>query len=238
MMTFKIMLDAGHGINTSGKRSPDGMREFEFNVKVAEYMKQELEQYEGVKVYMAHDHPTGNRDVPLQERTDKANRLNVDVYFSIHANAYKGVMGNHGGIEIFVYTTKPKEATNLAQVVQSNLVKATKLRNRGVKTANFHVLRETKMTAVLVEHGFMDSTTDLPKLKSDSFRRLCAKTNVESLVQFFKLKKKPKPQPKPSTGKTMYRVVTGSFADKTNAEKRMAELKKAGFDSFIIAEKI
>lgn len=194
---LKVVIDAGHGINTPGKRSPDGMREFEFNSKVAVYMKQELEQYEGVQILFTHD-PTGKVDVPLKERTDKANAWGADVFVSLHANANTGKMGNWGGIETYVYITKPARATKLANLVQANLVKATGLANRGVKFANFHVLRESKMDAILIEHGYMDSYTDLPYLKSDSFRKLCGVTNARSIAEFYGLKRKSNPKPAPA----------------------------------------
>jgi N-acetylmuramoyl-L-alanine amidase len=235
---MKIMICAGHGYSTPGKRSPDGMREYEFNSAVANAMKAELEKYENVTVYFAHD---DKRDVPLKERTDKANGLKVDLYVSIHANANRGVMEDHGGIDTFVYKTKPKQAVELANVIQRNLIAATGLRNRGVKATDFHVLRETNMTAVLIEHGFMDSKTDLPLLKTDAYRKLCGETNAKSLAQFYGLKRKPEPKPVAPKAKVnpdvFYRVVTGSFNDRKNAEDRVAELKKAGFDSFLMAYK-
>lgn len=233
MKKLTVMICAGHGPNTPGKRSPDGMKEFEFNSRVADVMKAELEKYEGVTVYFAHE---PNRDVPLKERTDKANKLGVDVYVSIHANANTGKMGDWGGIDTFIYKTSPKEAKALADVIQRNLISATGLRNRGVKATDFHVLRETHMTAVLIEHGFMDSTTDLPKLKTDAYRKLCGETNAKSLAEFYGLKRKPEPKPAVKSD-VFYRVVTGSFNDRKNAEDRVAELKKAGFDSFLMAYK-
>jgi N-acetylmuramoyl-L-alanine amidase len=187
-----IMLDAGHGPNTPGKRSPDGMREFEFNSRVADVMKAELEKYEGVTVVFAHE---SGRDIPLAERTNKANAQKVDVYVSLHADALNGVMGNHGGTTTFVYKTNPTQARKLAEVIQRNLIGVNGLMNRGVKTADFHVLRETNMTAVLIEHGFMDSHIDLPKLKDDGFRVLCGQTNAKSLAEFYGLKRKAEPKP-------------------------------------------
>lgn len=187
-----VILDAGHGgldrdgqPTTPGKRSPDGMLEHEFNSRVADVMKAELEKYEGVRVVFTHE---TYRDVPLDERTDKANELDADVFVSLHANAYLGKMGDWSGIDTFVHTTNPEEARELAEVMQRSLIDATGLRDRGVKTANFHVLRETEMTAVLVEHGFMDSVIDLPKLKSDEYRVLCGETNAKSLAEFYGLK--------------------------------------------------
>lgn len=192
---MKIALDAGHGFDTPGKRSPDGMKEYEFNRVVAHHMKTELETYEGVEVFFTHD---DKRDVPLVERTNRANKLGATLFISIHADAFQGVMGTHGGITTFTYSASGI-AFNLAQLIQRNLTKTTGLRNRGVKTANFHVLRETKMPSVLIEHGFMDSTTDLPKLKSEEYRKLCAITNATSIAEFYNLKKKTVKATQPST---------------------------------------
>jgi N-acetylmuramoyl-L-alanine amidase len=203
---MKIMLDAGHGYNTPGKRSPDGMREFEFNSSVANHAKALLEGYENTTVYFAHD-PSGKVDIPLTTRTDRANELKVDAFVSIHGNAF-GPGGWHAasGIETFVYPTRPKEANELANRIQKGLVMVSGLPNRGVKTADFHVLRETKMDAVLAECGFMTNKNDVKLLKSEDYRKKVAGVIVESLAAQYGLKKKPAPKPestftaaKPST---------------------------------------
>ncbi|CRK80294.1 N-acetylmuramoyl-L-alanine amidase [Neobacillus massiliamazoniensis] len=189
---MKIMLDAGHagfGV-TPGKRVPDGsMYEWDFNAAVVKYMMEMLSNYEDVQVYRADD-PTGKTDVPLQVRTDKANQLKVDLFFSNHANADGDTWSVANGVETYVWIRNNELSLKLARVVQANLVKATGLRDRGVKTADFHVLRETTMTAVLVEHAFMSNRAEAEKLKSDEFRRLCASSNVESIVSVYGLKKK------------------------------------------------
>ncbi|WP_318507431.1 N-acetylmuramoyl-L-alanine amidase [Bacillus sp. T3] len=60
------------------------MREYEFNRAVAAYAKGLLDGYQNVAVYFAH---SDQADVPLQQRTNNANNLQVDIYVSIHANA-------------------------------------------------------------------------------------------------------------------------------------------------------
>jgi len=232
---MKIMLDSGHSLITPGKQSPDGMKEFEFNSAVAAYAKALLEGYENVTVYTAHD-PTGKLDVPLETRTDRANQLNVDVYVSIHANAFgSGGWNAASGIETFVYSTKPKGSYELAIKIQNNLLRASGLPNRGVKTADFHVLRETKMDAVLAECGFMTNKTDLNKLKSDSYRRAVAEAIVEALAAQYGLKKKPAPKPIQKSS-TLYKVQVGAFADEKNAEALLKKLEAAGFSGFIKKE--
>ena len=233
---MKIALDAGHGYNTSGKRTIDGtMREWEFNNAVANEVKAQLEQYENVSILFVHD-TTGKTDVPLSTRVKNANNWQANVYVSIHANAYGSTWNDANGIETYTYTTKPKEAVALAGKVQHHLINQTGRRNRGVKSANFQVLRETKMTAILIECGFMTNQEEAELLKSAEYRKKCAVAIVNGLVEQYGLKKKvvvqPKPQPQQPKGQ-LFRVISGAFANRENAEKHLKALKEKGFDAFI-----
>lgn len=242
---MKIMLDAGHGYNTTGKRSPDGMREYEFNRAVAAYAKDFLDDYQNVTVYFAHSDQT---DIPLQQRTNSANNLNVDVYVSIHANAYGTGWNNAGGIETYILATRYQVAYQLAQKIQRQLILQTGLKDRGVKTADFHVLRETNMDAVLIECGFMTNPDEIKLLRSESYRRTCADAIVKALVAQYELVRKPvqpapapsqpsQPVPSPSQpSRGLYKVQAGAFKNRENAEELVNRLKNAGFDQFIDSE--
>lgn len=193
---MKICIDAGHGINTPGKRTPlfkDGtfMKEFQFNVKVAGYLADELLKYKNVEVFFTHDHPTGKRDVPLAERTNKANNLKADLFVSLHANAYgDGKSFNSAqGTSTFIYNTAPKATLNIASTIHEELVKSLGRNNRGLKRANFHVLRETKMSAVLIEHAFMTNLVEAGLLKSDSFRKVSALATARAIANHYGLVK-------------------------------------------------
>ena len=188
---MKIAIDAGHGPETPGKRTPDGsLREYHFNAPTARYVADELlHEYEGVEILLTFD---DSRDVPLKERTDRANAWGADVFVSIHANAYgAGGWNDAKGIETFVYKTRPAAALKLAEAVHRNLILATGRPDRGVKTADFHVLRETKMPAILVECGFMTNREEAELLKSDAYRRKCAAAIVAGIVEVCGLRKKP-----------------------------------------------
>lgn len=185
---MKITICAGHGPDTAGKRSPDGtLREFHFNSRVADILKEKLLKYEDVEIQFAH---VNYRDVPLEERTDQANTWKADLYFSIHANAFGSVWHIAEGIETYVYTSKPKEALTLAAEVQNELIRATGRANRGVKTKDFHVLRETHMTAVLIECGFMTNKEEAELLKSEEYRQKIAKACENAIVKVYNLKLK------------------------------------------------
>lgn len=218
------MLDAGHGYNSSGKRSPDGLREYEFNRAVANYAKQLLKTHKNVTVYFSH---SDHRDEPLTARTDKANSLNVEVFVSIHANAFgSGGWNDVGGLETYVYLSRPPEAIQLAQKIQHNLVLATGLENRGVKTADFHVLRETKMDAVLVECGFMTNRREARLLRTETYRKAVAEGIVKALTEQFKLQRK-------DNAPKVFKVQAGAFESERNAKELAARLKSAGFDAYI-----
>lgn len=59
----------------------------------------------------------------------------------------------------------PAKASKQIAAVQPRIVKAMKLRDRGMKTANLHMVRESHMPSILTEGGFMDSTTDIAALR-------------------------------------------------------------------------
>lgn len=196
---MRVVLDAGHGPDTAGKRTPDGtLREFHFNVPVAQYAADLLKQYEEVEVMFTHEQGS---DVPLSTRTNKANAWGADLFVSIHANAAgDGGWSSARGIETYVHTNRPAAAVALANAVQRQLIKATNLADRGVKSANFQVLRETKMTAVLVECGFMTNREEAALLKSDGFRKVCAAAIVAGIEETYGLKLKVQPTAEKPTG--------------------------------------
>ncbi len=188
-----ICIDAGHGRHTPGKRclrsiDPKETREWELNRRIADKLQKLLEGCDCQT--MRVDDPTGERDIPLKERTDRANRAGAKFYLSIHHNA--GINGGAGG-GIVVYTGlgHMPNSEGAAEVIYRHLIAATGLRgNRAQPIAkqDLHVLRETKMAAVLVEHGFMDSTHDTPIILTEQFADQAARGLCEALAERFHLR--------------------------------------------------
>ncbi|MDZ5711672.1 N-acetylmuramoyl-L-alanine amidase [Jeotgalibacillus haloalkalitolerans] len=193
----KIAWDAGHGLNTSGKRTPSGEREWSFNNKVIRAAMDYLEQYQDVDQIRVDD-PTGRVDVALSIRVKRANDFGADAYISAHHNAYEGVWGTHTGTETYVMepaSANPKSMA-LASAVHPGLVKAMGLSDRGIKAANFHVLRETNMAAILTEGGYMDSSIDIKRMRSDTVLKAAGEAIAKGVVNHYGLKRKPKPSVK------------------------------------------
>jgi len=182
-MSKLVCIDPGHGINTPGKRTPvisdlgRSIKEYEFNKPVAYYLKQELERC-GFRTMLA---TLNDNDTPLSTRTNRANAAKADVYVSIHYNA-----GGGQGVETYHYPGSTN-GRRLAQCIHEFVIKGTPQKNRGVKSANFHVLRETKMPAVLIEFGFMDD----PGLKearlmlNKAFQQECARETAQGICKYF-----------------------------------------------------
>lgn len=186
---IKLGYDAGHGINTPGKRTPDDEREWTLNNAVATAFANELNKYEGIAL-KRFDDATGKTDVALNTRTTNANTWGAQYYISFHHNALAGKWGTHTGVETFIYTTPRADSEKFAHAVHKSLVAGYGIRDRGVKKQNLAIVRDIKCAAILVEGGFMDSTIDIKvlrdKKKLDNAGRLIA----YSVAQYLGLKKK------------------------------------------------
>lgn len=191
----KIALDAGHGIETPGKRSPTGEREWAFNDKVVRAAMFKLTEYENVQLLRTDDE-SGRVDAPLAARTNQANNWKADIFVSVHHNALGTSWGDHEGVETFVYVpmSKNPKSKKLADCVHPRIVKAMQTKDRGIKDANFAVLRNSNMPAILTEGGFMDSRTDIKKMRNDKILKAQGEAIALGIAEYFGLQAKSLPQ--------------------------------------------
>ena len=184
---IRVAVDAGHGMNTDGKRTPDGEHEWSFNNKVALAVVASLSNYRKVEVLRLDD-PSGKNDVQLKSRTDLANRWGANLVVSIHHNAYLGKWGTHGGVETYTFPGASQKSREIANVIHPLVVKAMGLRDRGLKTMNLHIVRESKMPAILIEGGFMDSTIDINALRDNKRLTASGQAVARGIANYFNLK--------------------------------------------------
>lgn len=195
---FKIALNAGHGLNTAGKRclksiDPNETREWVLNSRICNKIEEKLKAYSGYELIRLDD-TTGKTDVALKTRTDKANKFGADFYLAIHHNA--GANGKSGGgLETYTYPGT-KGATKAWQTdIYNACIKYSGLkgnRSNPIAEKDLHEVRESNMPAVLIECGFMDSTTDTPIILSETFAEQIATACIEVLVKRGGLTKKEK----------------------------------------------
>src|SRR5690625_2874261 len=130
----------------------------------------------------------------LSEIANIANRNYADIFVSIHINA-----GGGTGFESFIFNGNVSNKTVVNQsFIHAEIMKNIKgVRDRGKKRANFAVLRQTAMPAILTECLFIDTKADADKLKQSSFIDALAKGHAEGVAKVLKLKKKAKKEVKP-----------------------------------------
>ena len=194
----KLALVAGHYLGTSGKRclkslDPNETREWVLNNRIADKVENLLGDYNGIEVLRLDD-TTGNKDISLEKRTDSANKFDADFYLSIHHNA-AGKLFNGGGIVAYVYTNAIEASIEWQKLLYNALIATTGLkgnRSNPLAKANLHECRETDMPAVLLELGFMDSTTDVPIILTEEYADQCAAAIVKVIVDKWELTAKVK----------------------------------------------
>lgn len=186
-MSKLIALDAGHGLNTAGKQTPDGIKEWTLNDKVRDKVVAMLSDYDVDFIFP--DSNDGEYDESLASRRSLYISENVDVVVSIHHNAYKGTWGTATGVEVFVDKNSTAADTKLASLIYKRLPEYTGLKGRGIKKANWYIINQNKIPAVLVEGGFMDTKKDYAVITSDDGQTGYAKAVAEALIEFLDLKK-------------------------------------------------
>lgn len=221
-MAFKLALSAGHYLYTAGKRckksiDPNETREWWLNNRIADRIEVLLSEYDGIEILRLDD-TTGKKDITLRQRSDAANNWKADFYLAVHHNA--GVNGGKGGgISIHVYLQPSTESLEWQKELYNTLIQYTGLkgnRSNPLVKQNLHECREPKCPAVLMELGFMDSTTDVPIILTEDYAYKCAKACVDVIVKRKGLKKKSVTNNSTKVG--TYKLVTSVNKYKTAAD--------------------
>lgn len=173
---YKVFIDPGHGGSDPGTVGSI-KSEKELNLEIAEIVKSKLEN-QGIEVKMSR---TSDVYLDLSERTKIANEYGADIFVSIHNNAAESEAAN--GIETFYHPNKETHKP-LSSDIQTNLIKETDARNRGVKSANYAVLRTSNMTSALVEGGFMTNALEYSKLMDSQYQEKLATGVANGITKY------------------------------------------------------
>ena len=151
---MKICIDPGHSGPVEPGACAGGLTEAALVMSIGRFLEQEL-ALRGHEVLMTRDGTVA--DDELDWRAAMSNEWGADLYISIHCNSFRKIEAE--GTETYHY---PGSAAGerLARAVQFRICDALLTEDRGVKTANFQVLRQTDCPAVLVECGFISNPID------------------------------------------------------------------------------
>lgn len=223
-MSIKIGLDSGHSLNTAGKQTPDKIKEWTLNDKIRDKVVAFLSSYDCE--FINTDNDEGNTDESLTYRLNKYLNAMVEAFVSIHHNAFTGDWNGATGVEVYVDINATEDDLRLAECIYNRLVEYTSLKGRGIKRANFTVINQNKIPAVLVEGGFMDSTTDYKVITSEDGQNAYARAVAEGLIEFLNLQRKTEPTRK-TVSELAQEVLQGKWG---NGQDRKKKLTRAGYD--------
>ena len=173
-----VIIDPGHGGKDPGTIGIGGLREKDLVLPISLDVAEGLRK-QGIEVRMTRD---SDYFISLQGRTDFANKVNADLFVSIHANAINLSRPDVNGLETYYY----KDGRRLAEVIHWSILNSVNIKNRGIRRARFYVLRHSTMPGVLVEVGFVTGAEDAPRLKNPTHRSQMADAIVRGIVQYIK----------------------------------------------------
>lgn len=191
---MKVLIDNGHGINTPGKRSPDGrIREWEYCRRVAEAVAKRLEN-DGIDTVRIVKEDT---DVSLTERVRRVNayaRREPCVLVSIHLNAAgsDGKWHDARGFLPFVSLNASAKSKHFAQILYDEALKRNLKGNRWMGRENYKVkdlamCRETACPAVLNENLFQDNRADVDYLLTDDGFNAIVDLHVSAIKRYIEI---------------------------------------------------
>jgi N-acetylmuramoyl-L-alanine amidase len=123
--------------------------------------------------------------VSLQGRTDMANRMNADLFVSIHANSAGRSKPHVSGLETYYF----QSGRSLAATIHRNVLRRVNVKDRKVRQARFYVLRKSAMPAVLVETGFVTGTEDAAKLTNSGYQKQMAEAIAAGIIEYIRSNK-------------------------------------------------
>lgn len=224
--SMKILLTVGHSILKTGVctsadgRSYGGVLEYAYNKSIVNQVAAYLRQVgHSVDVLICPELQFSRSTEEKNYKVPKANAGGYDLVAELHLNA--SALHNGHGCEVLYYSDTGKI---VAQRIQEKL--STVFKDRGVqKRTGLYMLKSTKPTAVMVESFFCDSSADC---------ELAEKTDVALLIAegIHGGDIAAVPEEESPTG-MLYRVQSGAFAVRANADRLLAELKGKGYEAFI-----
>lgn len=185
---YTVCVDAGHGGSDVGAVGLDGSYEKDDNLRLALKVKEALEK-SGVNVIMTR---SDDSNTQLDSRSVIANKAKADLFVSLHRNS-TAKANTTKGIEIWIHSSGSERSYAAADDILSSLEKVGISDNRGVRIGtqgdsddDYAVIRDTDMTSMIIEMGFMTSQDDLDYFNEnlDNYAKAISNGAVEWLNEY------------------------------------------------------
>ncbi len=177
----KIVLDPGHGGDDIGAPAafgspPGGPYEKDIVLDIGHRLARLLET-EGARVTMTRK---DDSYISLHERAAIPNRLRADALVSIHCNSYDRPNTLCGTSVYYDH----RHSIRFAELVHEELIAALGTESKGVRNANYAVIRRAKVPGVLVETAYINHDEDRERLVHPNFRERAARAILQGLIRF------------------------------------------------------
>ncbi len=173
---MKIVIDPGHGGIDDGALGSYS-KEKDINLILSLKLKEQLVD-RGIDIVMTRE---DDSYIDLQDRSDIANQNRADYFISMHCNSSSD--SQISGTETYCYS-EYSEGYILAKILQNKIIQYNKNNDRGVKTANFYVLRMTEMPAVLIETMFITNAEEEEQLNDTNWQDVFASQLSEAIGEY------------------------------------------------------
>ncbi|TCP59402.1 N-acetylmuramoyl-L-alanine amidase [Tumebacillus sp. BK434] len=184
-----VMIDPGHGGYDPGVLS-DGLREADLALSIGKELQKELAD-QMIPAVMTRSTDIDFAQPGLRgitaKRSDLARRVNMafeqgaTMYISLHANV--SPLATRGGAEVF-YPADLPEAKKLAEIIQKKLHALPGMTKRDAKAANYYLLRNQNIPALIIECGYLNISGDRSKLISPPYQRQLAQAIAEGVQEY------------------------------------------------------
>ncbi|MEW9049506.1 MAG: SH3 domain-containing protein [Neobacillus sp.] len=172
-----IVIDPGHGGIDNGATGVNGTLEKELTLRTAKLLSDKLKAA-GATVFLTR---SNDSFLPLPSRVRIASIHQADAFISLHydSNLDRSVRGMTG----YYYYSHQKQ---LAEYVYNAANAQTKLKSRGVRQGNYHVIRENRQPSVLMELGYLSNIDEEMMMKTGQFQENAATGLFNGLARYFK----------------------------------------------------
>lgn len=236
MSKFLLVLDPGHG-GTDPGATGNGLVEKTLTLDICKRAEEYIKKnYPDIQCKL-----TRHKDqfIELRDRTAYANGSKADALISVHINSAGSPAAN--GFESFVYTTDGdgSKSVTLQKKLHSALARlwtSKGRKDRGQKKANFHMVREFKGAAVLLEFGFVVNKQDASLLKQEEFLQANAEALADAVSAYFGVTKSVTKPNAPEVVAGIYRVFidgkqVAAYSQLSNLVAEVEKAAKAGKSS-------
>ncbi len=162
-----IIIDAGHGGNDMGANR-NGIYEKDIVLNIGKEIQKFNSSQDQYEVILTREDDTYSQ---LADRTALINKLNPEMVISLHVNSSANPKSTQHGQEI--YTQNTEASKNLAERI------SRKFNVQKIEEKNLHILRESKVPAILMELGFINNANDLEYLTSEKGQKEIAQKFIE-----------------------------------------------------------